>query len=77
MPIVAIEPGWGAIFCCDSAGCGDICDPWCENADPAEQERFVQSQHLGHVQFEVTGDSVFAYRCDDERCCGDDDDDDY
>lgn len=70
-PVVAVEPDWGYIFCCDGAGCGDVCDPWCENADPAEHERFIQSQHLGYVDMSTTGGSHY---CDDARCCGDDDD---
>lgn len=71
-PVVAFVPEWGAIFCCEGAGCGDVCDPWCENADPAESERFIQSQHLGYVDLSCVGG---PYYCDDSRCCGDDEDD--
>jgi hypothetical protein len=72
MPILSIEPDWGAVFCCDGAGCGGVCDPWCEYADPVEQERFVRGQHLGEVDLSVTPG---PYYCDDRRCCGPDEDD--
>jgi hypothetical protein len=71
-PAVGFEPGWGMIFCCDGAGCGDICDPWCEYADPAVHERFIQSQHMGHIDCSDVGG---PYHCDDPRCCDDEDDD--
>lgn len=72
MPIIAIEPGWGAIFCCDGAGTGGLCDPWCDNASPEAQERWITSQHTGAVDF-----GGFPYRCDGDECwCNRTDDDD-
>lgn len=70
MPMIAVDPNWGGIFCCDGAGTGDICDPWCEYAEPAEQERFIQSQHLGYVDMSIYPPDN---RCDDLRCCGEED----
>lgn len=69
-PAVGFEPEWGLIFCCDGAGCGDVCDPWCSNADPVQQERFIASQHLGYVDLSL---QPYPNHCDDERCCGEDD----
>lgn len=71
--MVAEENAEYPTFCCDGEGYGAGHDPWCDNAHPAEQERWVRSQHLGYVDM-----SIFPpIGCDDPRCCGDDDDDDF
>lgn len=71
MPLVSIDPEMGAIFCCDGAGLGGLCDPWCDNAPAEWQEAWATSQHLGHVDL-----SGMPYVCDSEECCADFRDDD-